>query len=237
MNTQAGVSVAATVVDAAERERLRRETRRLLVGWAGAVVVVLGGALAWVLLARPDNANWLWLQMFTLATVPGKYVIFSGVSAASPLGPWGLCVAAIGVDAIVALTLAVGLAPLGRVPGLGPALRNVHDRAQTALSEYPRLKRMAFWGVTIFVFLPLPASGSVGGTFAGQLLGLTRTMGLAAVLLGGALVSVTFAALAGALGSQAAAILDNPWISVVSGVVFLLVVLLAWNRAKKLLRS
>jgi hypothetical protein len=223
--------------DAAGRAAQARETRVLLALWAAAVLVVLGGAFAWIHLTRPANGGWIWAQLVGLATLPGKYVIFSGVSSASPLGPWGLCLLAIGADVLVALTLAVGLGPLGRIPGVGPSLRGIHQRAEVVLHDFPRLRRMAFWGVVLFVYLPLPASGSVGGTFVGQLLGLSRRAGLAAVVLAGALVSVTFAALAVALGSQAEAVIRNPWVSGIAAALFVALVLAAWRVVKRSLRG
>lgn len=213
-----------------------REARVLLWTWIASLLALFGGTVAWIFVAAPDDASWIWVQLAALATLPGKYVIFSGLAERSPLGPWALCVLAIGADLAVGATLAVGLGPLGRVPWVGPTLRKGHDRAEAVLVQYPRLRRMAFWGVVLFVYLPLPASGSIGGTFVGQMLGLRRGPGLAAVVLGGALVSVTFAALAVALGSQAEAMLKNPWVGVAACVAFAIVVLVAWRAARDALR-
>lgn len=210
---------------------------RVLIGlWLVSLAILFGGATAWIVIGQPENANWIWGQMLTLATLPGKYVIFSALSAESPLGPWSLALLAVAVDFAVATTLAVGLGPLGRVPWLGPGLRKAHDRAEEVLAEYPRLRRMAFWGVVIFVYLPLPASGSIGGTFIAQLVGLRRIHGLGAVLLGGSLVSATFAGLAIAIGKQAETMIDNPWVGITAGLVFALVVYVAYRAARDALR-
>jgi uncharacterized membrane protein len=214
----------------------RRENWILFLVWIASVVPLFGGSLAWILVEEPENAGWIWAQMVGLATLPGKYVIFSGVAEVSPLGPWALAVVAVLVDVVVASMLALVLAPLGRVPVVGPALRRIHARAEDVLREYPRLRRMAFWGVVIFVFLPLPASGSIGGTFVGQLLGLTRLRGLVAVVVGGALVSAVFAGLAVALGHQAQAMIENPWVSGTCIALFAVVVFVAWRAARKALK-
>jgi len=213
------------------------EARVLVWIWIAAVILLFGGAVAWIVLAAPDNSGWIWGQMLGLATLPGKYMIFSGISERSPLGPWELALLAIAVDFAVGATLALGLGTLGRVPGIGPGLKKGHDRAEEVLKEFPRLRRMAFWGVVIFVFLPLPASGSIGGTFVGQMVGLSRGLGLWAVVLGGTLVSITFAALAAALGAQAEAMLKNPWVTVGAAAVFAGVVFLAYRLAKDALRE
>ncbi|MCY2961944.1 MAG: small multi-drug export protein [Planctomycetota bacterium] len=231
------MSAASTPLPRAAHEPSASETRALLWTWILSSVLLFGGATAWILVEHPENGRWIWLQMLGLASLPGKYVIFSGVASASPLGPWPLCVLAIATDLAVAATLAIGLGPLGRVPWVGPTLRKGHDSAEEVLAQYPRLRRMAFWGVVLFVYLPLPASGSIGGTFVGQLLGLRRGQGLWAVVLGGALVSVTFAALAAALGSQAEAMLKNPWVSVAAVLVFAVVVFLAYRATRDALRK
>jgi len=218
-------------------EVLKRENWILFFIWIASAVPLFGGSIAWILNEEPENARWIWAQIAGLAMLPGKYVIFSGVAEASPLGPWALAALAVLVDVAVASTLALVLAPVGRVPVVGPALQRMHARAEQVLREYPRLRRMAFWGVVIFVFLPLPASGSIGGTFVGQLLGLTRLRGLAAVVLGGALVSAVFAALAVALGHQARAMIENPWVSGTCIALFAVVVFLAWRMARQALKD
>ncbi len=217
-------------------EVLRRENWILFLVWIASVVPLFGGAIAWILVVEPANAGWIWAQMVGLAMLPGKYVIFSGVAEASPLGAWALAILAVLVDVVVASTLALVLAPVGRVPVVGPALQRMHAQAEGVLREYPRLRRMAFWGVVIFVFLPLPASGSIGGTFVGQLLGLTRLRGLVAVVLGGALVSAAFAGLAVALGHQAQAMLENPWVTGSCAVLFAVVVFAAWRATRQALK-
>jgi putative Ca2+/H+ antiporter (TMEM165/GDT1 family) len=96
---------------------------------------------------------------------------------------------------------------------------------------------MAFWGVVLFVFLPLPASGSIGGTFVGQFIGLTRTSGAVAVVLAGALVSALFAGLAIFMGAKAQEMLRNPWLTAGSVVLFAAFAWIAWVRTKRALQS
>jgi hypothetical protein len=95
---------------------------------------------------------------------------------------------------------------------------------------------MAFWGVVLFVFLPLPASGAVGGTFLGQFLGLTRTAGVVAVTVGGALVSVVFASLAMIMGARAGEFFQSWWVKGISLALFALFVWLAWGRIRAALK-
>jgi len=229
------MSAVPTAAPRVAHEPTASETRVLMWIWLVSLALLFGGASAWILLERPEHASWIWPQMLALATLPGKYVIFAGLASGSPLGPWSLAVLALATDLAVASTLALGLGPLGRIPWFGPTLKKGHDSAEDVLKQYPRLHRMAFWGVVIFVYLPLPASGSIGGTFVGQMLGLRRAQGLWAVVLGGALVSVTFAALA--VGNQAQAVLENPWVGAVAVVVFLGVAYLAYRAARGALKK
>jgi uncharacterized membrane protein len=220
-----------------EIETLRRETRRLVYAWIVSLVVVIGGTTLWILLIRPTNASWIWGIIFGLASLPGKYLIFSGLTPQVPLGPWEIAVLAVLVDAATALTLAVGLGGLTRIGWIARTLKRAHDSAQNVLDQFPRIRRMAFWGVVLFVFLPLPASGSIGGTFVGQFIGLTRTSGAIAVVFAGALVSALFAGLAIFMGAKAQEMLRNPWLTAGSVVLFAAFAWIAWMRTKRALQS
>ncbi len=213
-----------------------RESRLLRAAWIVALVVLGAAAWLWSRAVTPGEWSATAVAAAGFVSVPGKFVVFWGCSKTSPLGPWGLVVLGIFVDLVFALTLATLLQPLGRLPRVGPWLKRAHDRAATVLEEYPRLGRMAFVGVTLFVFLPLPGTGVIGGTFAGQLLGLTRSQTVAAIGLGSLLTLVLFAALADALGAEAQTLLANPWIAVGSAAVLAFVILLAYRRVRSVLR-
>jgi uncharacterized membrane protein len=212
--------------------------RRVLVAlWIVVLAVSTILFTTWVGRTRPDNLNWVWVEAFALATVPGKFAVFSGLNPSSPLDPWGVALLGVAVDTFLAINLALCLEAFLRLPGIGAWLRSANERAARSLSEYPRLKRMAFWGAAFFVALPLPGSGWMGGTFAGQLLGLSRTMGVAAIAVGTVLVTATFAALAQLFGQQAAGLLRSPWITVLGFLALLLVAWLLWRKFRALLRQ
>lgn len=222
---------------ASRRELRRRETRILAAIW----IAILAGSLilftVWVGRFRPDNLRYLWLEALALATVPGKFAIFGGLSNSSPLDPWGVAILGTIVDTFLAVTLALGLTPFQRLPGIGDWLRTAHGRAADVLRDYPRLKRMAFWGAAIFVALPLPGSGWMGGTFAGQLVGLSRLTGVAAIAVGTAMVSVVFATLAKIVGEEAESMLKSPWTYVGGVLVLGLLVWILWRKFRVLLRQ
>jgi uncharacterized membrane protein len=215
----------------------QREAQRLRVAWVASLLVVFGGSALWIALVRPQNPARIYGLIFGLATLPGKYLIFAGLSKELPLGPWSIALLATIVDIATALTLAVGLGWLARFDWIRRTLKKIHDRAEHVLEEFPRLERMAFWGVVLFVFLPLPASGAIGGTFVAQFLGLSRTAGVVAVTLGGVLVSLVFASLASWMGAEAQTLLENPWITGISAGVFVAFVWIAWRTARKALKK
>lgn len=213
----------------------RREARLLLVAWIASLAGSLAWLASWIAIAEPRNPSQVYITTLGFLTVPGKYVVFWGLNASSPLGPWGLAIIGLVADGVLALSLAVLVEPLGKLRGVGPWLRRAHERASDLLREYPRLRRMAFWGVALFVFLPLPGTGAVGGTFAGQLIGLSRTMTVLAIVLGSGVALVLFAGLAQVLGARAEAILANPRVVVVSAAVLAVFVWLAYRRVRVLL--
>jgi uncharacterized membrane protein len=215
---------------------LQIESKRLLRAWLIALLVLFFGSWTWIAIAKPPNAGWIWAQLVGLASVPGKYMIFSGLAPGSPLSPKGLAILAIGTDLVVALTIAVFLGWLAELPWIGTNIQRVHDRAEEVLAEYPGIRRTAFWGTTIFVFLPLPASGAMGGMFVGQLVGLTRPRGLVAVMIGNASVAILFMLLATLLGEEAERWVKNPWVLGISVVLFALFLWIAWHRIRAALR-
>jgi len=214
-----------------------RLEQRLPVVWAMSTLALLSFLGAYPILSDANNGAAVWALAFTLATIPGKYVIFSGLSSAVPLGPWGLAALAVLVDLVIATSLAVFLGLLARWPFAARRLKDAHERAEAVLTEYPRLRRMAFVGTLIFVYLPLPASGSIGGTFVGQLVGLSRGTTVLAVVLGGALVSITFAYLATTIGAKAEAMAQQPWVVGAAIAGFLVFLWLAWRSVKQSLRG
>jgi len=71
------------------------------------------------------------------------------------------------------------------------------------------------------------------GTFAGQVLLLSRGMGLWDVVFGGALVSFTFDALAVALGARRQTMLRNPWATAAPCVVIAMVAWFAYRAVRR----
>lgn len=223
------------IVESPDRDR-RNESRLLLVLWLSSLAGS-GSILAlWISRSPPGNLHYVWIVALGLATVPGKLTIFGGLAPNSPLDPWGIALLSVAVDGVLALGLSLGLSPILKLPGIGAWLRSTNAKASQALSQYPRLKRMAFWGTALFVALPVPGSGWVGGSFAAQLLGLGRPMGVAAIVIGSAVVSAAFAGLAVALGSEGEKIMRSPWIATAGLIVMLILLRILWKRFRVQLR-
>lgn len=160
------------------------------------------------------------LALVSLALV-GKFVIFSGLSGETP-SPWALALMVWLIDLAFAFLILSGLEGLERAPGLGAWLRRMRGRALEVLTEYPGLERMAFFGVLLFVLLPLAATGAITGAFAARILGLSRIGGVLAIAVGSAGTASVFALLAVMLGERAETLARSP-VLVGAGVLVLVV--------------
>lgn len=198
------------------------------------ILVATGLALAWIssdreLLHETLGASGLSLIAF------GKFTILVGFDGGSRLGPFGLALLVFVIDINIAVILTSGAPLLELIPGLGRWLRYLRTRAYRALEENPGLANMAFFGVILYVFIPLAATGAVTGTLAARLLGLSRLAGLLAVAVGSACISLAFAVVAH-FGKQHAEVL-GPEMTALS---LLLVAVLGWlviRRVRKILRQ
>jgi uncharacterized membrane protein len=173
------------------------------------------------------------------AQLVGKWLIFVGAKESNPygFGPWGLSYTILVLDLLLALLLNTFLPQLEKLPGLGPRLVKTRLAAASHYDQYPKLRRMAWTGVTLWVFLPLPASGAVTGSFASRLVGLSRTQAVAAIAAGSAVNGALFAAMAQVLGASSEALVHNPKVAIASAVVLLLLVVWGWRRLVKILRE
>jgi uncharacterized membrane protein len=212
------------------------ERRAFRVGAVGALLLAAAHG-AWVhydgdqsgLLALLSHAG------LALAFV-GKFIVFAGLKEGAP-SPWQLAATVFLLDIGFAFVLASGIETLERAPLLGRGLRRARARALDLLSAYPGLERRAFFGVALFVFLPLAGTGAITGSFLARIFGLSRADAVLAIALGSACTSVLFAALAHFVGAQAEAFLKNPVMAGIWTVVLLLVCWRAYLRVLSRLRT
>jgi uncharacterized membrane protein len=165
-----------------------------------------------------------------------KFTIFGGAISDFPYGPWVLALVAWMLDLLACVGLLSGVPLLARLPFSGPALASMRQRAFLTLVRYPGLERMALFGVGLFVFLPIPGSGSVIGTLVGQLVGLSRTSTLLVVALGSGLAAATMAAMATLLSERWESLLESPLFAAAGFVLLLLFAWIALVRAHRQLR-
>lgn len=161
-----------------------------------------------------------------------KLAIFGGNIPQTRFNPWELALVAWMIDLWVSCALLAGIAGFERLPVAGAALTEARERADRTLQRYPGLRRLAFWGIALLVFLPIPGSGAVTGTLVGRLVGLSRLASLLAVAGGAGVAVLAYAAIAVFLGAQWEALLRNPWVLLASMAALALLLRLAWLRVR-----
>ncbi len=116
----------------------------------------------------------------------GRFVILGG-SDAHGLTPEVLAGMVFYLDVMTAIIISCHAGSLFRLPWLGERLRILMSEGRQMLSANRWIRRATFLGVVGFVMVPLASSGSVGGSFMGRLLGLSRKGTLFGVVLGSVL--------------------------------------------------
>lgn len=88
------------------------------------------------------------------------------------------------IDVMTALTLAFHIGFLFRLPFIGPRVAALVTDGHFILDAQPWMRRATFLGLIAFVGFPLAATGSVGGSIFGRLLGLSRPATFAGICIG-----------------------------------------------------
>jgi uncharacterized membrane protein len=200
-----------------------------------AVYAAAAGALVW--LWRTNGAGAVGALGRLAATsllLLGKFIIFVPDDLHAP---WSLALMVWLIDLLIAFALASFLDSFERLPVLGRWLRRARGKAVAVLTEYPRIERMAFFGVATFVLLPIASTGAVTGSFAARFVGLSRLAGVLAIAIGSAGTAAIFALLATFFGNKGEEILRSPIAasSMLAGA--LLCAWLAFRKVKAMLRK
>lgn len=213
----------------------RRQFRWL---WEGSLAVTV---LVFALLILRDGPGVIgrFFAVAVSAQLVGKWLIFVGARATNPYGfsAWELATLISVLDLWLGMALCTFLPKLEGVPRLGPWIVTTRIKAQTAFLEYPRLRRMAFWGAALWVMLPLPASGAITGSFATRLVGLSRVGAVGAIVVGSVANGAVFAAMASWLGANSEALLNNRAVTAVCSVALLAAIWAGWRRLRRALRE
>lgn len=114
-----------------------------------------------------------------------------------------------------------------KIPKLGPRLLSLRDEGQFFLRYQPWIRRFTFVGLSVFVAIPIAATGAIAGSIFGRLLGMTRTATILAIFCGTMLGNGAMLALRGVIHKLPFLDPNNPWnlaigIAVIVGVVGLL---------------
>jgi len=227
---------SVTISQPAPETPLERHRFHVLAGIC--VAVAVGSLVLEVLKHGWGGFGRVW-AVAASAQLAGKSLVFVGAKANNPygFGPWAIAYITLMLDVLLALVLNTFLPQIERMPGIGPWLVKTRLKADAAYSQYPKLRKMAWTGVAVWVFLPLPASGAVTGSFASRLAGLSRTQAVTAISVGSAATGVIFAALAAWIGAEADALLKNWKVTAACSVVVIVLLWIGWRRLVKHLRT
>lgn len=88
------------------------------------------------------------------------------------------------LDTMVASVLAFHIGLLFQLPVIGPRIATLVADGQYILSAQPWIKQATFLGLIAFVGFPLAATGSVGGSIFGRLLGMGRAATFFGIVIG-----------------------------------------------------
>lgn len=109
----------------------------------------------------------------------GRFVILSGSGGTisdvnGPLSSEHLFLLVTWMDVMTALVLAFHIGFLFRLPFVGSRFLALVRDGHFILDSNPWMRRATFLGLVAFVIFPLTATGSVGGSIFGRLLGMSR---------------------------------------------------------------
>lgn len=170
----------------------------------------------------------------------GRFVILGGddpeiVEAQRFLSRLELTLMVIWLDLMTASVLAFHSGFLFKLPWIGRRLAGLVEDGQFILKLNPWMRRATFAGLVAFVMFPLAATGSVGGSIFGRLLGLSRAATFAAVMVGSVLGSSVVYFGAGMLGRYIDR--NNPWMLVSGAVVIVGIIYLLNSRYQRMKRA
>lgn len=119
----------------------------------------------------------------------GRFVILRGSEAGmldfdGDLSSEQLFLLVTTMDVMTALVLAFHIGFLFRTPFVGSRIIALVTDGHFILDAHPWMKRATFVGLTGFVIFPLTATGAVGGSIFGRLLGMSRVSTFMGIVLG-----------------------------------------------------
>jgi uncharacterized membrane protein len=114
------------------------------------------------------------------------------------------------MDALTAFVMIFHASFIYRIPKIGPGMLALQEDGEFFLSQHPWMRRFAWLGLIAFVTFPFAATGSVGGSILGRLLGLSRWATLSGVILGSVISTLTVYAFAATIKKSPYIRSDSP---------------------------
>lgn len=157
--------------------------KRYPVFWAftlfGPFVLTLIAAVTLWIYAGGDFTRKLIFSTALSLWVLGRFVILAGSEGqmrdiGGALTSEHLFLLVTWMDVMVALVLAFHIGFLFRIPFFGGRFSALVIDGHFVLDAHPWMRRATFLGMALFVAFPLTATGSVGGSILGRLLGMSR---------------------------------------------------------------
>lgn len=167
---------------------------RVVVLGTGATIVVAALVLGLVF-ANSATLELIGLVPLSMFAV-GKFLPLWGLNPDSHFSPWALGLVIWAVDTATVLFIVYALEGFYRFKWLKRGIDKVQANAGLVLTAYPRIRKGAVIGVTLFVLFPLAGTGAMMGAFLGILLGLHRRVTIMAVSTGGLVGGMVMAFLA-----------------------------------------
>lgn len=118
----------------------------------------------------------------------GRFVILGGEPRSAANGRFlsaeALTAMVLFMDLACACLIAFHAGFLWKLPVVGPRIQSLVEEGRALAAAKPWVKRATFASIVAFVMFPLAATGSIGGSLFGRLLGLGRVQTFLAVCLG-----------------------------------------------------
>jgi uncharacterized membrane protein len=105
--------------------------------------------------------------------IPGFDKVTMVLSANSfGLSPYSMAMNVFLLDMIVGTFLCFNFDYVTKLPVIGKLILSFESRGKLMLTRHPRIRRMTYAGVVLFLLLPIPGSGAYSAAIIGRLIGI-----------------------------------------------------------------
>ena len=151
-------------------------------------LTILAVVVAWIYAGGEFTRRLLVSTLLSLYVL-GRFVILSGSEAQihqleGALSSEHLFLLVMWLDIVTAMVLAFHIGFLFRLPSIGSRIAALVTDGHFILDAHPWMRRATFLGLVAFVAFPLAATGAVGGSIFGRLLGMSRFATFVGIVLG-----------------------------------------------------